>query len=402
MAVLLTLPTGNRVFVSGIRWVPHARRPSLPAIRQEALAMGMTNYVRPKQIPNRIGYLKMVAERSGEKTTGKAKIESLLLAVLSQSGPSTYVECDFGPSGIWVMATDENSLPLPGSDNFFTDEDLEGYRSSLVGFNFKQKLLIEPQKVDAFMAALPATPVIIRSVSFRPYYIAASIFAVCGLVVLQSMHVLHERNLAHLRDEARRNLLLEQQKAQAATHEGPSAGEWVKICMHNAYALPPFKDGWTLNNWECAGRTLSALWVRTGGTLADAPVGLMLNNGNSVRSHYPLLPYEKIHGAPSDATGDAKTFIALVQRSEANLSVKTADLAHDDHSKAQSAYMITFPWQGDPREIPWDFFRDISVERLGREINADAHGALQNTDYQIHVAIKDASAAAVSTESGGH
>ena len=126
----------------------------------------------------------------------------------------------------------------------------------------------------------------------------------------------------------------------------------------------------------------------------------MLNNGNSVRSHYPLLPFEKIHGAPSNATGDAKSFIAFVQRSEANLSVKTADLAHDDRTEAQNAYMITFPWQGDPREIPWDVFRNITVERLGREISSDERGAARNTDYQIHVAIKDSSAAPAKNEGG--
>lgn len=400
MAVLFTLSNGSRVFVSGMRWVPHARRPSLRTIRGEALAMGMTDYVRAQQLPNRVGYLKIVDEKLADQKAGKARKESLLLAVLAQCEPLTCVECDFGPSGTWVMATDENGSPLPGSDSFFADDDLEGYRSSLAGFTFRQKVLVTPEKADDFLAALPAAPVSIRSVSLRPYYITAGVLGGAGLIALQSFHVLHERNLAHLRDEARRNFLLQQQKAHAATQEGPSAAEWVKICMHTAYSLPPFQNGWTLKNWECAGKTLSVLWVRSGGTLANAPVGLMLNNGNSVRSHYPLLPFEKIHGAPNNATGDAKSFIAFVQRSEANLSVKTADLAHDDRTEAQSAYMITFPWQGDPREIPWDVFRNITVERLGREISSDERGAGRNTDYQIHVAIKDSSAAPAKNEGG--
>ncbi|MFT9341874.1 MAG: type 4b pilus protein PilO2 [Acetobacter sp.] len=400
MAVLFTLSDGSRVFVSGMRWVPHARRPSSRTIRQEALSMSMTNYVRPQQLPNRIGYLKIVVEKFADQSARKTRKESLLLAVLAQCGPLTCVECDFGPSGIWVMATDENGLPLPGSDSFFADDDLEGYRSSLAGFAFRQRVLVTAEQADDFLAALPIAPVSIRSVSLRPYYIAVGVLTVSGLIALQSLHILHERNLAHLRDEARRNFLLQQQKAHAATQEGPSAAEWVKICMYAAYSLPPFQNGWTLKNWECAGKTLSVLWVRSGGTLANAPVGLMLNNGNSVRSHYPLLPFEKIHGAPSNATGDAKSFIAFVQRSEANLSVKTADLAHDDRTEAQSAYMITFPWQGDPREIPWDVFRNITVERLGREISSDERGAARNTDYQIHVAIKDSSAAPAKNEGG--
>ncbi|MFT8933140.1 MAG: hypothetical protein ABF926_12305 [Acetobacter syzygii] len=383
-----------------MRWVPHARRPSSRTIRQEALSMSMTNYVRPQQLPNRIGYLKIVVEKFADQSARKTRKESLLLAVLAQCGPLTCVECDFGPSGIWVMATDENGLPLPGSDSFFADDDLEGYRSSLAGFAFRQRVLVTSEQADDFLAALPIAPVSIRSVSLRPYYIAVGVLTVSGLIALQSLHILHERNLAHLRDEARRNFLLQQQKAHAATQEGPSAAEWVKICMYAAYSLPPFQNGWTLKNWECAGKTLSVLWVRSGGTLANAPVGLMLNNGNSVRSHYPLLPFEKIHGAPSNATGDAKSFIAFVQRSEANLSVKTADLAHDDRTEAQSAYMITFPWQGDPREIPWDVFRNITVERLGREISSDERGAARNTDYQIHVAIKDSSAAPAKNEGG--
>ncbi|WP_415509299.1 MULTISPECIES: hypothetical protein [Acetobacteraceae] len=362
--------------------------------------MSMTNYVRPQQLPNRIGYLKIVVEKFADQSARKTRKESLLLAVLAQCGPLTCVECDFGPSGIWVMATDENGLPLPGSDSFFADDDLEGYRSSLAGFAFRQRVLVTSEQADDFLAALPIAPVSIRSVSLRPYYIAVGVLTVSGLIALQSLHILHERNLAHLRDEARRNFLLQQQKAHAATQEGPSAAEWVKICMYAAYSLPPFQNGWTLKNWECAGKTLSVLWVRSGGTLANAPVGLMLNNGNSVRSHYPLLPFEKIHGAPSNATGDAKSFIAFVQRSEANLSVKTADLAHDDRTEAQSAYMITFPWQGDPREIPWDVFRNITVERLGREISSDERGAARNTDYQIHVAIKDSSAAPAKNEGG--
>jgi hypothetical protein len=76
----------------------------------------------------------------------------------------------------------------------------------------------------------------------------------------------------------------------------------------------------------------------------------MLNNGNSVRSSYPLMPFEKIHGVPPDATGDARAFIAFIQKSETNLSIKTTSLVQGDHAQNQSAYMISFPWQGDPRD----------------------------------------------------
>lgn len=401
MAVLVTVSTGKRAFYGGLRWMPHARRPSLPAVRREALSMGMTHFIRSRQMPNRIGYMKMVADSAAGNKASKRKTESLLLSVLTQSEPLTYCECDFGPSGTWVMATDDNGLPLPGADSFFDDDELAGFRSSLAGFNFKHKITIDSNGIDAFLNALPPTPVNIRSVSFRPYYITGTALAICGLITLQSFHLIHERNLARLRDEARRNLLLQRQKAQAATHDDPSAGEWVRICMHNAYALPPYKDGWTLTNWECAGRTLSALWVRTGGTLAAAPLGLMLNNGNSVKSHYPLMPFEKIRGVSTQATYDARSFIAFVQQSESNLSIKTSELVQGDHSEKQSAYMITFSWQGDPREIPWDSFKNISVERLGRDINASARNITQSTDYQIHVAIKEQTVTEASLNNGG-
>lgn len=401
MAVLVTVATRERAFFGGLRWAPHARRPSLPAIRQEALKMGMTHFIRPRQMPNRIGYLKMVADTASDRKAMSRKTESLLLAVLAQSEALTYVECDFGPSGTWVLATDENALPLPGSDSFFDDEDLPGFRSSLEGFSFRKKITIENAAIDGFLASLPRAPVKIRSISFRPYYVAVAVLAAGGLTTLQSFHVLHERNLARLRDEAQRSLLLERQRAQAATHDEPSAAEWVRICMHHAYALPPYKDGWTLTNWECAGKTLSVIWQRAGGTLAAAPVGLMLNNGNSVRSSYPLMPFETIKGTPGDAAGDARAFIAFVQQSETNLSIKTTSLVQGNRAQSQNAYVISFPWQGDPREIPWDTFRNITVERLGREINADSHGGSQGTDYQIHVSIKDASAAPLTPESEG-
>lgn len=400
MAILVTDATGQRAFFGGLRWVPYARRPSLPAIRQEALKMGMTHYIRPRYQQNRIGYLKMLADTASGGKGAKRKTESLLLAVLAQSEALTYVECDFGPPGTWVMATDENALPLPGSDSFFDDDDLPGYKSSLEGYNFKKTLTIENERVDAFLKSLPAAPIKIHSISFKPYYVAAGVLALCGLMTLQSFHVLHERNLLRLQEEARRSLLLQRQKAQAATHDDPSAAEWVRICMHHAYALPPYKDGWTLTNWECAGRSLSAIWQRTGGTLAQAPIGLMLNNGNSVRSNYPLMPFEKIHGVPHDATGDARAFIAFIQQSETNLSIKTTNLVQGDHGQNHSAYMISFPWQGDPREIPWDAFQNISVERLGREINAGVQGGSQSTDYQIHVAMKDGPALSLSSDKG--
>jgi hypothetical protein len=401
MAVLVTVATRERAFFGGLRWVPHARRPSLRAIRQEALKMGMTHFIRPRQLHNRIGYLRMVADTASDRKAISRKTESLLLAVLAQSEALTYVECDFGPSGTWILATDENALPLPGSDSFFDEEDLPGFRSSLEGFSFRKRITVENTAVDAFLESLPPAPVKIRSISFRPYYVAAGVLAVGGLITLQSFHVFHERNLARLRDEAQRNLLLERQRAQAATHDEPSAAEWVRICMHHAYALPPYRNGWALTNWECAGKTLSAIWQRAGGTLATAPVGLTLNNGNSVRSSYPLMPFEKIQGAPGDAAGDARAFIAFVQQSETNLSIKTTSLVQGNRDQSQSAYMISFPWQGDPREIPWDTFRNITVQRLGREINADSHGGSQATDYQIHVAIKDASAAPLTSESEG-
>ncbi|WP_233129209.1 hypothetical protein, partial [Acetobacter sp. DsW_54] len=72
----------------------------------------MTDYVRAQQMPNRVGYLKVVDEKLADQKAGKARKESLLLAVLAQCEPLTCVECDFGPSGTWVMATDENGLPL--------------------------------------------------------------------------------------------------------------------------------------------------------------------------------------------------------------------------------------------------------------------------------------------------
>ena len=77
MAVLVTVSTGKRAFFGGLRWVPYARRPSLPAIRREALTMDMTNFIRPRQMPNRIGYLKMVTESAADRKAVKRKTESL-------------------------------------------------------------------------------------------------------------------------------------------------------------------------------------------------------------------------------------------------------------------------------------------------------------------------------------
>lgn len=389
MAVLVITSSGERIFCAGIRWVTYARRPSLPTIRREAINMGMTNFIQHRSCPNRIGYLKMVADEAEQAKKGKSRTESLLLAVLANSEPLTYVECDLGPSGIWVMASDETGTPIPGSDSLFDDDELDGFKSSLAGFTFKTTHLVDADQIDEFLSALPSAVVRIRSISYRPYYIATGFLVVSSFIALQSLHIIHERNLLKLQEEARHNLLLSQPKAQAAAPDEPSAGEWVNICMHNAYSLPPYKNGWTLISWECAGRSLSALWSRSGGTIADAPVGLMLNNGNDVRSHYPLVPFSKTNGPPKNAPGDAKAFIAFIQQSEQNLSVKTSDLVKGRHSGAQNAYMVAFLWQGDPREIPWDYFRNIQVERLGREVNSIDQGQGRHSDFQIHVSIKE-------------
>ncbi|QEO18738.1 type 4b pilus protein PilO2 (plasmid) [Acetobacter vaccinii] len=377
--------SGDTRWCGGLRWVAYMRKPGFFALRRNALDMGMTHFIRSRDLPRRAGFMQLVAD-----TASTRKINSLLVAVIRKYGARSYIELEIGPDQTWFAATDDDASPLPGSDQIYTDEEMAGMRTALTGWRFETRELATGEKGDAFLSGLPPSPLTVHSISLRPLCLGLASLAVLGGTALEAYSVVHERQLRHFREEARRTFLLQRQKAEAAARNAQSPGEWVRMCMANGYHLPAYTHGWTLNRWECVGNELDVEWTRSGGTLADAPHGDVRSNGNIVSGHLPLLPVEA-HEPPSrEAAADSRQFISYLQASGVTPTITQSGLSGTTagHALPQS-FSISFTWQSDPRAVPWDTFAGLHMERLARVVAAGGEQTGKTLEYLIKIRIDD-------------
>lgn len=374
---------GTRVWCGDLRWKQYPRKPSFRKIRHDAVAMGMTHFVRTARLPNRIGYLRL--DRTGEKI----RPDSLLLSVAEHFGAEYLGEYQVAPDQHWLIATDEAGIPLIGSDGIYTADEIDAVKTSFAGHVFTRKAVLSEDEFAALQKELPAAPVSLRSISLRPFCLGAVAIGASVLVIMQAAHVVQQRRLEAVRLAAQRAL---RQSAHAVKPPPPIVpGDWVRTCLQAARSFPVFANGWTMGHWDCNDHTLTISWRRSGGTLATAPAGEIQDIGNTVISRVHLDIPATDPRQPPPTQGD-RQFLALIQGAGAALTTGTPakDASRQTSGTRAQTLAVNITWQSDPQTIPWNDFRGVHVTQMSRTVTAEGRSGSGNvaTDgYQLQVTL---------------
>lgn len=372
---------GTRLWCGDLRWKQYPRKPSFRTIRHDALAMGMTHFVRTPRLPNRIGYLKL--DQKGEKISP----DSLLLSVAEHFGTQYFGEYEVGPDQHWLVATDDAGVPLLGSDGIYTSEEIDAVKTSFAGHTFTRKAILSEDEFNALQKALPPAPVSLRSISLRRFYIVTSATCVSILVSVQVAHLIQQHRLEEMRLAAQKALLQNTHPVKPPPPVIP--GDWIRTCLRAAGSFPIFNGGWTLAHWECAQHDLAITWQRSGGTLASAPGGEIQDGGDTVISHV-LLDVPAGDAGLYHPSRDERQFLAFMQNAGATLT--TARPSTDAVRKGAGGYVaalaVTFTWQSNPQDIPWNDFLGLHIMQMSRVVTSAARTGSRNAasgGYQFQV-----------------
>ncbi|MBB2199504.1 type 4b pilus protein PilO2 [Gluconacetobacter sp. 1c LMG 22058] len=355
----------HRIWCGDLRWRTYERRPSLFALRSEALALGANYTVRSPLFPGAIGFL--VAEQLDLKES----FHSLMLAVASTFGPRYYGEYEVGLDQFWVVATDDTGRPLPGSDTIYRDETIAAVRSGFEGFTFERRDILSRAEFETLQANLPDAPLSIRSTSLRSVYLAAAATLALALGVTEGTHVYHKHQQELVRARARKAMLDRPTKPKPAA-EAPSApptiqpSAWVRACV-SAVPSTAFHRGWVVAGVLCSDDKTTVSWARRGGSLSDAPPGDVTNNGNIVDDALPLIVAPG-HPDERENTLEERDLFGFLQAAGAPAQINRSPvtLMVGNRRMPMTTTSATFAWPGDPMGVPWDQFKGLRIIEMKR------------------------------------
>lgn len=365
------LKNKNRLWCGDLKWKIYPRRAGFLTIRKDArnfqkITRGlssdkqaqMTHYVKIKEWPDRVGFLHV------DRLPNKMSINSLLLAVVRHYGAEFYGEFEVGIDQIWVVATDELGLPLPGSDGIYTSDDTRAVRERFSGYRFSKMETLDQTDFTTFVENLPDCPVTLRTLSLQPL-IALSVVLLCATGMTgEIIHLYMEK-----RKEDRARLASARLKKNVTHHSVQSVvrpTNWITACLGtvpNNY----FHQGWILQEWSCKADQMSLKWHRNGGTLALSPNGDIMDNGNTILTTLTLHP---ILTPPQQQQPeiDEKGFLAVLQTHGVLATRTTTDIVSDfsGHGTIRSS-TLSFPWQSDLLSLPWDQVKGLKINEISKE-----------------------------------
>jgi len=356
----------RRIWCGDLWWRAYERRPSVLTLRREALSLGAHYTVRSRALPGLIGFL------AAEKLDPREPFHSLMVAIAEKYGPRYYGEYEVGIDQIWVIATDDEGRPLPGSDGVYSEEAVEAVRTGFEGFVFERRDLLSIEQFEALQADLPDAPLVVRSISLRPYYLAGALALALLLVAGEGLHLyrLHQTEVA--RQLAREALLRSQQRlARAQAPREIPPGEWVDACIA-AVPEATFVHGWVMAQLVCHDDTLLVTWTRRGGALSDAPSGDIVRNGEAVESPIPLR-YAPSRSMPADPAFGERALFGILQTAgvASQINRTTITLMVGNRKVPTLNTHAVFNWPGTPRDLPWDRFSGLRVIEMKRTVLAD-------------------------------
>ncbi|KXV49532.1 hypothetical protein AD945_04205 [Gluconobacter albidus] len=369
----------RRVWVGDLRWRSFERSPSLLTVHKVAAEFSSNYYVQSRTYPQHVGFL------SAETVDTKEPFHSLALAISEKFGGRYYGEYEVGIDQFWIIATDEEGLPLPGSDGVYREEAIEAVRSTFSGYPFDQRDLLSSREFEALLEDLPDAPLKVRSTSLAPIYTSAAV--VVGLLFLTGVawYFYHQHVLDQRRELARKALIESAKRLpKVVAKREPPPSEWIDGCV-SMIPASPYASGWTLDHASCKGDVIDLHWYRTGGSMADAPEGELMDNGNAIVTHRPL-SYSFRKRPDTIAGYNERTLIGILQRSGVipALNSSKLNLLVNGRQVPTETTRMSFSLQTDPRDIPWDAFENLRVTSLSRTV-LPAQSASQTGSWQMQV-----------------
>lgn len=372
------LKNKNRIWCGDLKWKTYPRKASFFTIRKDARNFAkvtrsvgsdkqtqMTHFVRIKEWPDRIGFLHV------DKLPRDMSINSLLLAVVRHYGAEFYGEFEVGINQIWVVATDDLGLPLPGSDSIYASDDTTALRERFSGYRFSKKETLDQDDFTTFVENLPDYPVKLRTLSLQPL-IAFSVVLLCVTGVSGELtHIYMEKR----RDE-RARLATARLKKNVTRHPAQSTiqpTDWITACLENV-PTSYFYQGWILQEWSCKVDHISLKWHRNGGTLAVSPDGDVMDNGNTIittRFLHPIRMPTKLQLTNIDE----RRFLAVLQTHGISATRTTTDIVSNFSShEAISSSTLSFPWPSDLYALPWNQVKGLKINEISRETASLGNG----------------------------
>ncbi|MCI1374165.1 MAG: type 4b pilus protein PilO2 [Acetobacter sp.] len=369
----------RRIWVGDLRWRSFQRSPSLMTVHKVASEFNSNYFVQSRTYPQHVGFL------SADNVDTKESLQSLALAVSEKFGGRYYGEYEVGIDQYWVIATDEEGLPLPGSDGVYREEAVEAVRSTFSGYPFEQKDVLSSREFEKLLDDLPDAPLKVRSTSLAPLYTSAAIVVSIFIFAVTAWYFYHQ-HIIYKRRELARQALLENAKRvpKIIAKREPPASEWIDGCL-SMIPASPFAAGWTLDHATCKNDVLDLHWYRAGGNMADAPDGELMNNGDAIVTHRPLsYTFKRRQNTRPDY--NERTLIGILQRGGVTPALNSSklNLLVDGRQVPTETTRMSFTLQTDPRDIPWDAFEDLRITSLSRSV-LPAQSTSRTATWQMQI-----------------
>ncbi|GBQ91204.1 type 4b pilus protein PilO2 [Asaia krungthepensis] len=373
-------------WVVGATWMTTRNQPGASALRQRARASRATHYVVMKSTPLALGFFDLAAMLTSESGKRLAfKRGNPLAPLMARAlGADVFAQISLPDGSIWVIATDHDAMLLPGTDRIVASGDIDAFVERFEMGRFSERRLIDGHGLDTILATLKPETVKFHEVSLQAQWKPA-IAAGAALLLAYEGHHLWRAHIERLRDEqaqreaaARQNII-----AETALRNAPiPPSEWVEGCMDGVLHQPVFHEGWIQTSWQCADKTLTLEWLRSGGTLADAPVGAMSANGDRISQTVPLIFHRPAMRRHTKGDG-TKQLVSWLQtlgiRPKVTLSqIKTAGMPVPGQP-ASIATGVSWVFPTDPRNAFWDDVSGLSIQSLSHLTGAAPAGGVVMT-----------------------
>jgi|GEM_PF-7115570 len=373
-------------WVVGATWMTTRNQPGASALRQRARASRATHYVVMKSTPLALGFFDLAAmltSENGKKLPFKRgnPLAPVMARVL---GADIFAQISLPDGSIWVIATDHDAMLLSGTDRVIASGDIDAFTERFEMGRFSERRLIDGHGLDTILATLEPVTAKFHDVSLQAQWKPA-IAAGAALLLAYEGHHLWRAHIERLQaEQAQREAVASQNIiAETALRNAPiPPSEWVEGCMAGVLHQPVFYEGWIQTSWQCADKVLTLEWVRSGGTLADAPVGAMSANGDKITQTVPLIYHRpELRRHP---TGDGtKQLVSWLQtlgiRPKITLSqIKAANMAVPGQPNSISTG-VSWVFPTDPRSPFWDGVSGLSIQSVSHQTGAAPAGGVVMT-----------------------
>lgn len=280
---------GNHVWVAGLRWRSYVNKPTVQAVKDDALDLD-ADWVATR-ITNdviQVGYCEAI---DGYKKPPK-KAASLAAKVAGSRRQPWLGIYQLEENLWWYIAVRDGLAVLPDGDVIGTYDDVTLARERHQGYgdwNYVEGGLAELEEV---LAESDSPPVRMNSL-YGPPVAKIALAAGVGLVALVGLagwwfHIQAVEKEQQMAMEAMRAKLSQLAGKKPAApvippyQNKPLAVDWIEACAIGIKDIPLGISGWSLDSIACADNGGTAIWKRNGATVWQRPDGLVSDDGETV------------------------------------------------------------------------------------------------------------------------